>query len=290
MKNDFPMTIETVTPTLAAKYLTRMIQNRKLKQDVVLKYAVIMDNDEWVLNGDTLRFNDDGFMIDGQHRCHACILSGKPFRVYVVRGLQDKRAFATIDAGAIRTSGDIFSIAGIKDANNAAAAATRIYLYKKGLITMTGIAGTRTQQVRNMVKGTDFSDAILPKVISRKELLDYAQPFLEGIHNGLVASAAVKISRLIPVSMGAALHVLFSEKGKDDANNFIHDFGSGAGLQENDPVHVLRQKLIGGYGGHSRLSLNAKMALIIIAWNKRRAGEKSKILKLHDDTQFPKIK
>lgn len=290
MKIEQMMTIETVTPTMAEKYLKYMVRNRKRKDGLVLAYATMMDDGDWALNGTSLKFNSEGRMIDGQHRCEACVLSGKSFRTYVSHGIEDDRAFATIDTGSGRSSADVFGMAGYKDQNNFAAAASRIYLYKKGLLTLNGTKHAATAQIRKMIRGTDFVDARMPGAIARKELLEYAEPYAKAIERGISAANTSKAGRMIPVSMSAALHVLFCEKDAAMADSFIHDLGQGAGLQDTDPVLVLRNKLMVSMQGHSRLAPNAKMALCIIAWNKRRAGERSKVLKLLDDAEFPKVK
>lgn len=288
MKPEVPLVIETVTPALAKQYLASMVQNRKRKDGLVINYATVMDDEEWVLNGETLKFNAAGQMIDGQHRCEACILANKSFRTYVARGVEDERAFATIDAGAVRTYGDVLSIAGIVDANNVSAAATRIFHFKKGHLTATGISSPKTAQLKKMTKGSQFNDAPMSKLLAKKELLEFVAPLLEPLQRSLKKAHSTHITKFIPVSMGGALHYLFAEKNLEQADQFMEDFGSGALLADNDPVQALRQKLI-HHMGHARLQPNVKMILCIMAWNKRRAGEKSKLLRLMDNPIFPKI-
>jgi hypothetical protein len=48
-------------------------------------------------------------MIDGQHRCFACIKSGVPFLTLVVRNIA-RQAYDRIDLGAKRTNVDVLAI------------------------------------------------------------------------------------------------------------------------------------------------------------------------------------
>src|SRR6266850_4515569 len=124
--------LETITPVMAKKWLEMIATNRPLSDSKCLEYAIEMEEGKWIINGETIKFNGDGTLFDGQHRLQACILSEKPFKSFVIRGIEDKMAFATVDVGKIRSGGDIFFIAGYKDQNSAAACAMWIYLYKNG--------------------------------------------------------------------------------------------------------------------------------------------------------------
>jgi len=282
------MTIETVTPLLAKQYLATMVQNRSLSDSRVVDLAITIDNGDWALNGETIKFNGSGQMIDGQHRCEACILSGKSFQTYVARGVTDPRAFATIDTGKARTFGDVFSIAGIKDSNVASGAALLIYYYRKGWITLGGIHPPRTGRFKQMVKGTRFAENSVPKLISKEELLEFAAPFAVDIGNSIRVTRAAGTAKFFSLNMMAAAHFIFAEKSQDSADRFMQDLGAGVALQENDPVFVLREKFISHSGGHSHINRWAALFFTITAWNKRRNGEKSKILKIVEGADFPK--
>src|SRR4051812_39659069 len=91
-----------IAPKLASEWLRTMVANRPLSQIKAVEYGLAMERGDWVLNGETIKFNDKGNLIDGQHRLQACVLAGKPFQTYVVRGIADDRAFATIDTGKLR--------------------------------------------------------------------------------------------------------------------------------------------------------------------------------------------
>lgn len=283
------MAVEVITPEIAKRYLSVMGKNRKLTDARVVELALQMESGDWVLNGETIKFDADGKLIDGQHRLEACILAGKPFSSYVAHGISDPKAFATINTGKSRTYGDVFSAAGVKDANNVSAAAWLIYQYRNGLLTLSGAKAVRTQAFRKMVKGTRYVDTATPRHISKDALLGHAAGWLPQIERSMSVARTCGGAKLMGLSVLAACHFLFSEKDESMATAFLNDLGSGAGLRPDDPVHVLREKLVSHLSGRARLHRHALLFLVFKAWNKRRSGERSKVLKIVDGEEFPKV-
>src|SRR5258708_4531118 len=135
--------LETITPVVAKKWLEKMIANRPLSEGKSLEYAIAIDEGKWSVNGETIKFDNKDRLFDGQHRLSACVLAEKPFKSYVVRGIEDQMAFATVDVGRARTHGDIFDIAGYTNANIAATAAMIIYTYKNDMLASFGLKQRR---------------------------------------------------------------------------------------------------------------------------------------------------
>lgn len=283
------MTVETITPEIAKGYLKLMAKNRKLTDARVIELALQMEAGDWVLNGETIKFDVNGNMIDGQHRLEACILSGQPFATYVARGIADPKAFATIDTGRSRTHGDVFSAAGIKDANNVSATAYLLYQYRNNLLSLSGPRNVRTSAFRKMVKGTRYAESAHPRGISKEALLGRSAGMIDAIETGLKEARASGAAKFVGLSLVATAYVLFAEKDAAQARAFICDLGNGIGLRSDDPVHVLREKLIANLSGRARLNRHAQLFLIFKAWNKRRAGERSRLLKIVEGEDFPKI-
>lgn len=289
MKPSEQMTIIRVTPDMAKKFLSGMVKNRPLSDNRVVELALVMEEDGWSLNGETLKFDGEGRMIDGQHRCEASVLAGKAFTTYVANGVTDERAFATIDVGKGRTAGDIFAIAGIKDSNQASAIALLVYYHRKGMIKLSGIHVPRTAHYKKMVKDTRFSDVSVPRFLSKEALLEFAAPMVEQIGDSIRTVRNSGAAKFMSISQLGVAHFLFSEKDPNSADRFMNDFGAGIDLQPNDPVFVLREKMIAQLGGHAKITRWAQLFFLFKAWNKRRLGEKSKILKMVDGEEMPKI-
>lgn len=105
--------IEFIWPKKAEEMLENNVQNRKVSQNVVDLFARDMANREWELNGESIKFDKNGRLIDGQHRLLAIIKAGVSVQTLVVRGLEPKTIY-TQDTGRRRTLKDAFDVEGIK--------------------------------------------------------------------------------------------------------------------------------------------------------------------------------
>lgn len=105
-----------VTPKIAEQWLTKNLKNRKITELTVESYARDMKKGFWAETGDTIKFDEEGILIDGQQRLNAIIYSGSTQKLLVVRGI--KKTFfdghlvqETIDRGRPRSPGDNLKIA-----------------------------------------------------------------------------------------------------------------------------------------------------------------------------------
>ena len=82
--------VETITPDLAKEYLKSNIENnRRINRNRVLVYAKDMASGAWQLNGEGIRFNENGELIDGQHRLRAIIMANRPVDILVTRDISN---------------------------------------------------------------------------------------------------------------------------------------------------------------------------------------------------------
>ncbi len=122
-----------VTPELARDYLTRNKSNRRLRQNIVSKYAQDMRDGLWKQTHQGLAFYSNGDIADGQHRLHAVIQSGSSIPFLVSFDVPDDARIA-IDQNASRTILDAFSICGESEwwADKNAIAVCRSLMMKDG--------------------------------------------------------------------------------------------------------------------------------------------------------------
>ncbi len=105
-----------VTPAMASTWLKNNHGNRQLRREAVTAYARDMINGVWVPTHQGIAFNDKDVLIDGQHRLHAIVLSGKTVRLMVTFGLPSKidgsemTTMDAVDRGATRTVADQLTI------------------------------------------------------------------------------------------------------------------------------------------------------------------------------------
>lgn len=98
--------VKTITPEFAKSVLEHSnFNNRKLKTDRVTQYARDMKRGKWTINGECVCFDENGNLINGQHRLLACIKSGCSFETIVAYGL-DPECVNTIDIGTPRSTTD----------------------------------------------------------------------------------------------------------------------------------------------------------------------------------------
>lgn len=103
-------TIETITPQIAASYLAHNIQNnRNIKRDYVEMMARDMAAGAFHLTHQGIAFDENGNLIDGQHRLNAVLASNTPVRMMVTRGLATGTIEA-VDKGARRSVHDTLII------------------------------------------------------------------------------------------------------------------------------------------------------------------------------------
>ncbi|WP_460985736.1 ParB N-terminal domain-containing protein, partial [Staphylococcus aureus] len=69
---------------------------------------------DWKNAGDTIRFDKDGSLIDGQHRLLACVNTNLAQNFLIVYGL-DSEVFDVIDNGKGRTNADVLGMKHYKD-------------------------------------------------------------------------------------------------------------------------------------------------------------------------------
>ena len=105
---------ETITPALATRYLGKNSGNRPTKTRAVRSYTNDMETGHWYVTGDTIKFDEEGILRDGQHRLYAIIESGKAQVLLVVRGLS-KEAMKGVDKPVARGIVDWFKMIGNSD-------------------------------------------------------------------------------------------------------------------------------------------------------------------------------
>jgi len=134
-----------ITPTLAKQYLLQNKDNRKLRVHVIRKYASFMEKGEWILNDQSISFDVNGRLLNGQHRLNAVILSGITIKSFVTRNLPED-SFKYLDVGASRSNGDIHKMS----KNLSALISSFFQITWKRDCTFTQIDNARNYLLNNM--------------------------------------------------------------------------------------------------------------------------------------------
>ena len=105
--------IVNMTPMKAKEILQKNSLNRPIKDDTVSRYKRLMEKNDFMLNGDTIKISWLKILLDGQHRLTAISKMPDNFSVQmiIVENL-DPECFSTLDCGSPRTAKDILVING----------------------------------------------------------------------------------------------------------------------------------------------------------------------------------
>lgn len=105
--------IVEVTPKLAREWLKANTENRPLRPSHVETLRASFERGEYVMTHQGVAFDDDGVLLDGQHRLTAISLLPDyfTFPMLVTRGLDRGAAFPVVDAvQAKRTTSDVLGV------------------------------------------------------------------------------------------------------------------------------------------------------------------------------------
>jgi hypothetical protein len=238
----------TVTPKMAEEWLTRNTNNvRKLRDVSTMKYAEAMKKDQWHFNGESIKFDKNGVLADGQTRLSACILSNKPFTTSVQYGIESA---VNIDIGQSRTLEQLLASRGVTDSIAISSAINYIHNYAdKGSTGFVTVGHGR-------------------HVLTREDALAFADENIDAlIHSAEITKKCRNLFN--KHGLHVALHFLFSKiAGRALADEFYMNLQSGAGLAANSPILHLRERLTAERRRkYDKMILNAYAGLIIKGWN-----------------------
>ncbi len=267
-----------VTPRIANGWLETAKLNRKVSKKTVGRYAADMGKDQWAETGESIKFNGDGSLIDGQHRLLAIVSSGKSQKLVIVKGL-DKGIFACLDTGKKRNLSDVLSIAGVDKYNSSVAALTRIWsAYKMfGLEDMfrgDGLGGLRPC----------LNNAEYLKFYSSHPEITENHSFVISLRKGTTSGRALFSSASLAFWFG-----LFRESDEGLAKEYISKLINGDALQQGDPVHRFREKAMGYKFNKVSLERKTLTILAVKSWNYWKSGDKPKSLTAHYKSKMPKV-
>lgn len=94
-------------------------QQRKVRAKTVDIYTKDLSNDKWKINGETIKFDKEDRLMDGQHRLRSIVKSGKPMITLVVEGI-DNEVMDTIDVGLKRSLENALQYLSVSYENGAA--------------------------------------------------------------------------------------------------------------------------------------------------------------------------
>lgn len=265
-----------ITPDIARQWLAECNKgNRHVREDHVLRLACDMLEDKWVgRNGEAIRFDTEGRLVDGQHRLLACIQAEKEFESLVVYGV-DKDAYATIGIGVKKSLADFLGpLDGEKNTALLSSTVRLVYAWKSGLLG------------KSNKDGQSF-----PSIAKLRETLASNPKIRESVNH--TACKFNGLRRLLPPTYVALLHYAACQQDREYlADSMLDRLQTGLGLSQTDPVYHLRRFLLAQQSprpGHRRAAKEYTLALLIKTWNAVKAEKPMGALTLRMDEKFPEL-
>jgi len=246
--NNVPLTFSfylvKITPALAAILLKLNWKNRPIDTATVRILARDMKNEGWDLTGDTIRVDNTGALLDGQHRLEGIVESGKDIETLIVFGVRPESQ-RNMDTNKKRTAGNMLALAG-EDAVTSvplAQALANVLAYEAGRYTAIGAAGNLYTHIE------------IEKVLAVCGSIRESIPFAAGT------------KPLIPAGISIFAHYYASAVNKEMADAFWAQLESELGFEITSPVYQLHRKLNDHRNKVNRLSRKEIVAYIILAFN-----------------------
>lgn len=261
-----------ITPQMATAWIEKMGDaNRPVSQTNVDYIAAQIQSGLWRVNGETIVIDEDGKVIDGQHRLWAIVQAGKPVSSWVIMGIP-RSVFPTFDSGKGRSSADALHIARLDGGNAGRLAAALAWVkFWESSWTDTRIAGRRRS--------------------TPQEAIALAKKY-PGLGEFCSTSSTSGVSARLRFHRGNLVFLRWAtyEAKPTIAKRFWQDVEEGLNLSKDDPAYQLREKLQGlstMYG--KRVDAKVVLALGIKAWNAAVRGERIAVLRFTEAETFPDI-
>lgn len=248
--------IESITPTRAAHFLGFNTDNRRVRPQRVKHYAEQIRNGTWHVTGDTIKFDKNGRLIDGQHRLLAIVEADTTVEAAIVRGLEPG-AVRGIDQNSVRSYSDYLTSELGGEASEMRLLASAGHWVRT--LEFPGMEFTNLYDARY-----NDMDTMLSHVAAHPRLANSVQ----------YVNTLGRVGRGLPAkSVMAALHYLFVQKDPILADAFIKGVLTGEMLTVLDPRGLtlrVRNQMLAGKAKEERIGFRTKAALLVKVWNALR--------------------
>ncbi|MEN8887015.1 MAG: hypothetical protein ABF246_11555 [Winogradskyella sp.] len=264
-----------VTPEVATNYLRFNNKNRKPSDRNVKFLASQMSQNLFIQNGESIVFDRNNELKDGQHRLLAIIKSGKSYFIPVVRGVKPS-SMATYDTGKNRSASDVLSISG--------------YKYSGGI---SGLIKSIHKFKFNKSKHSRLGAINRYEALTNQQVLDYCEfnyDWLKGIVQKCVSiNGKAVMSVISPSSTHLIAYLLGGEKPSIHVYEFIKHL-TGVLRTEDTATSYLYTKLYNSKVNKEPLNFYWVLGMTIKAWNFYCEGNPSvRYFKFSTEQELPKI-
>tara|TARA_R100000306_G_scaffold47998_1_gene45545 strand:- start:329 stop:1177 length:849 start_codon:yes stop_codon:yes gene_type:complete len=259
-----------VTPAMATSFLSAQdmspLKQRRVNTTQVKRYAAMMKAGKWQRNGESLKFSGTQ-LLDGQHRLYALLEADVTLPFLVVNDINPS-SFTTIDQGLSRSVKHLLEMRGCNYTHLIIAVAKRVALYKKYGVVFANVSGSKNKAID--------ADILMEFIIANGSALQVAAQMAERCKLGHTSILAV---------------VQFLNRGHSRVDEFFDRLRDGITLQKNDPIRLLRDRLlVNRVGAIRRANPVVSMAWCFKAWNAHvRQQPLSRLSYAIEREEFPKL-
>jgi hypothetical protein len=256
-----------VTPEIAKNWLDRCnTRNRPVKKSLVAKYARLMTEGLWGITPDAISFDQDGVILNGQHRLQALVQSGTE-QVFTISTGWPKETYGMIDTGCQRTSRDVLQLNGYQNAASLASAVNLI------------IAAETTRKFYSFASRTAEEIEIFMKEYG-EEMINTLTCYGKKLQNKNVTDI-----RLFPEAALIAMMCVLEKHGhkRQDIIDFFHNVLCGENLKKGQPAFALRSRLLKNKSSIAKLKNDYICKISIKAFKASIQGKCIDQLSVRDD-------
>lgn len=264
-----------VTPSIASNYLRFNDKNRKPSNEHVLFLAKQMKEGLFMENGESIVFDSNGILNDGQHRLLAIVKSGESYWIPVVRGVKPK-SMATYDTGRNRSASDVLHLNGFSYSSQISALIKSIdkFSFRKAK--------------HSRVNGTSRYESL-----TNQQVLDYCSVNYDWLKDIAREVSAInkrsKLSVLAISSLGLIAYIIGGEKPSSEVYSFLKNL-IGVSVEEGTATSYLYTKLYNAKINKEPLNFYWVLGMSIKAWNYYCDGNPSvKYFKFSVEQELPTI-
>lgn len=258
-----------VGPETAKLWLARNLNNRTITRSAVETIKSDILAGRWRLSGQTISFDPQGILMDGQKRLTAIVETGIACDI-LVAGEVPPDSYSTYDIIQRRTLGQQLHHEGYQSYINLGSAVNYLWKYENGKMESNEALPSHA--------------ALLEDTLVRHPKLTESVAFIEPLNK----------LRLAPHGGLSMLHYiasqLFVTSARQVADRFFESLLIGGSLKPGEPIFALRERLLhgsrngGGASGRApiksaRMQPTEKLAFIVKTWNAVREGRPLKVLR-----------
>lgn len=267
---------QIITPEIAAQMLKLNIENnRPVSISVINQYAIDIMMGKWTNTADSIKFDTQGRLIDGQHRLHAIIKANEAVEMWVATEL-DESAIKYIDTGRKRSANDLLHMSNIGGgyATEIAAVCRKVISWEReqtSILSRAGISGSP-------LKGSISNHQILEYCQLNPAIIEHAQ-----FGKQLYCKTPVKIFTSTDLGF---LHWLLTRIDAEKGKEFLEKLCLKDNVPADSPIACLYNRILS-----SKASLTPlfKLKLTFQAWNLWRQGKRISALKVAHMETLPEL-